>query len=80
MNIDSGKVVIVTGTEKGIGQAIALRFGAEGAHVVVNDVNVQGAQETVDEIVANGGSAMAVVAEVSDKQQVDEMFDQTLAK
>lgn len=76
----NGKVVIVTGAAKGIGQAIALRFGAEGAHVVVNDVNAEGAQATADQIVANGGSAMAIVADVSNKEQVDGMFDRTLAE
>lgn len=74
------KVVLVTGAGSGIGRAIALRFGSEGAHVVVNDVNAAGAQATVQTIIANGGSAIAGVADVSDKSQVDHLFDMTLER
>jgi len=69
------KVVIVTGAASGIGRAIALRFGSEGAHIIVNDVNQAIAESTVQTILTNGGSAMAGVADVSDKLQVDRLFD-----
>jgi len=72
------KVVIVTGAAHGIGRAIAQRFGSEGAQVVVNDVNAAGADATTQAIITNGGSAIAVIADVSDKSQVDRMFDTTL--
>ncbi len=74
------KVVIVTGAAHGIGRAIAQRFGSEGAQVVVNDVNAAGGEATTQAIIADGGSAIAVTADVSDKSQVDRLFDTTLER
>ena len=74
------KVVIVTGAASGIGRAIALRFGSEGAHIIVNDVNQALAESTVHTILTNGGSAMTGVADVSDKLQVDQLFDSTIER
>lgn len=71
----TNKVVLVTGAAQGIGRAIALRFGSEGAQVIVNDVNATGAAATAQEIVTRGGLAIPVVADVSDKNQVDHLFD-----
>ena len=76
----SNKVVIVTGAAHGIGQAIALRFGSEGAHVIVNDVNAAGVEATVQEIVAHEGLAVAGVADVSKKSEVDTLFDMVLGR
>src|ERR1700680_4818513 len=74
------KVVLVTGAAHGIGQAIALRFGSEGAQVIVNDVNAAGAEAAAQAIVANGGLAIAGTADVSDKSQVDRLFDMVLER
>ncbi|MBF0279007.1 MAG: glucose 1-dehydrogenase [SAR324 cluster bacterium] len=71
-----GKVALVTGAAHGIGRAIARRFSAEGAHVVVNDINKKGGEFVKQEIVESGARASAIPADVSSKSQVDAMFDQ----
>ncbi|MBT4519370.1 MAG: SDR family oxidoreductase [Halieaceae bacterium] len=53
-----GRVAIITGAGGGLGREYALGFAAEGASVVVNDINTEAAQATVDEIVAGGGKAV----------------------
>lgn len=73
------KVVIVTGAAKGIGQAIAVRFGAEGANVVVCDLNDDGATAVATAITNSGGNAIAITTDIADEAQVDALFDQTLA-
>jgi NAD(P)-dependent dehydrogenase (short-subunit alcohol dehydrogenase family) len=74
------KVAVVTGAGAGIGRAIARRFAAEGAQVVVNDINAASAAETARAILGAGDSAIDVVADVSDKAQVDRLFDATLER
>jgi NAD(P)-dependent dehydrogenase (short-subunit alcohol dehydrogenase family) len=76
----SNKIVIVTGAAHGIGRAIALRFGSEGAQVIVNDVNAAGVEAVVQEIIAQGGLATAGVADVSQKSEVDALFDTVLER
>ena len=75
----SGKTVVVTGAASGIGRAIAERFGVEGANVVVNDVNAQGAEAVAAAIVAAGGKALALAADVSSQAQVDAVFEKAVA-
>jgi acetoacetyl-CoA reductase/3-oxoacyl-[acyl-carrier protein] reductase len=68
------RVALVTGGGSGIGRAIALRFAAEGAVVVVNDLKLESAKKTVGEL--DGGRGRAIAADVSDSAQVRTMFDQ----
>ena len=56
----------------------AHRFAREGGQVIVNDINVQGVQDTIQEIMTNGRLAMPGVANVSDKSQVDRFFETVL--
>ena len=74
------KVVLVTGAANGIGRAIALRFGSEGAQVIVNDVSPEGAETTAQAITAGGGLAVTGIADVSDKSQVDHVFDTVIQR
>ncbi len=66
----AGKIAIVTGAGIGIGQAIAKRYAAEGAHVWVTDINGETADETARQIKAAGGAATAMIVDVSKGQDV----------
>jgi NAD(P)-dependent dehydrogenase (short-subunit alcohol dehydrogenase family) len=77
-NVLAHQVAIVTGAASGIGRAIAERFGAEGAHVGVVDINTEGAAAVAAAITAAGGSALAISADVSDAAQVDRLFAQII--
>src|SRR5262245_52713848 len=60
-----GKVAIVTGGSSGFGRAIAIRFAAEGAKVVVADLDGGGGRETIERVERDGGAAAFVVADVA---------------
>jgi len=60
-----GKVALITGSGRGIGRAIALKLAAEGARVVVNDLDEAPAQEVVEAIRAAGGEAVSCVGSVT---------------
>jgi len=70
-----GMVALVTGAGRGIGKATAILLAKEGADVVVNDVDLQSAKETADDIRAMGCEALPIKAHVSDKAQVCKMVD-----
>ncbi|WP_329213665.1 glucose 1-dehydrogenase [Streptomyces sp. NBC_01485] len=68
-----GRSVVVTGAGSGIGRATALAFAAEGARVLVADLNAEGAQAVVKEIEQTGGTAVAVTGDLSEQTVVDEV-------
>jgi 2-keto-3-deoxy-L-fuconate dehydrogenase len=75
-----GKVAIVTGGGSGIGQAIALRFAANGAAVRIADINPEQAETTAKQITGAGGQATIHACDVTDQRQVRETFQQMFAK
>jgi NAD(P)-dependent dehydrogenase (short-subunit alcohol dehydrogenase family) len=72
MNL-SNQVALVTGAAQGIGKASALALAEAGAHVVVADIDRQGAEATADAIMATQRKSLAVQADVGDLQQIDRM-------
>jgi NAD(P)-dependent dehydrogenase (short-subunit alcohol dehydrogenase family) len=74
----ANKVCVITGAGSGIGRATALLFAREGASVVVADIKVPAAEETVQQIRQAGGTATAVEVDVSNAASVQHMFQKTL--
>ncbi len=72
------QVAIVTGAGRGIGRAIALTLAREGAAVVVNDVNLESAEQVAGEIKSRGGRARPVKADVSNGEEVNKLVQETL--
>jgi len=76
----AGKVAIVTGAASGIGAATVGSFAREGASVVVADVNLAGAEKRVSELIASGGTALAVQVDLGDEGSIRSLFETTVAK
>lgn len=76
----SGQVAVVTGAAMGIGQAIALRLAEAGAAVVIGDVSMEAAQQTVGLIAERGGKAMAARADMSSVSDIAALFDDAEAR
>ena len=68
------RTALITGSAQGIGKEIALTLAKSGANVVINDVNREAAEATVDEIRACGVKSEAVIADITDSSSVNEMI------
>ena len=74
------KIAIVTGSSSGIGKAIALRFGQEGAMVVVAARRLDKCEETVAQIQAAGGTAFPLQTDIADESQVERLIAETVRR
>jgi NAD(P)-dependent dehydrogenase (short-subunit alcohol dehydrogenase family) len=73
------KVALVTGAASGIGAATARRFAAEGATVIVADINEAGAKKVAEDIASAGATAIAVRADVAEPRDVEAMIARAAA-
>ncbi|KRB49079.1 3-oxoacyl-ACP reductase [Rhizobium sp. Root708] len=75
----TGRTAIVTGAGNGIGAAIAARLVAEGANVVVADINLENAERQAEALRRDGGKAKAIKVDVVKEADVNAMVDETVA-
>ncbi|MBV7332670.1 SDR family oxidoreductase [Chloroflexi bacterium TSY] len=80
MKMFENQVIIVTGAGRGIGAGAAKLFAREGGTVVVNDLNAEPAEQTVAEIKAEGGKAVAMPGSVTDPAFPDELMKTTVER
>ncbi len=75
------KSIIITGASRGLGRAVALKFGREGWAVVVNyNASKSSADEVVAEITRSGGAGIAVKADVRIYSEVEAMINETISR
>ena len=74
------KVAIITGGARGIGEATAKKFIKEGAKVVIADINQEDIETTVNEIKAMGGEITCIIVDVTSRESVDRMIEDTIKK
>jgi 3-oxoacyl-[acyl-carrier protein] reductase len=73
-----GRTALVTGGGRGIGAATAMRFAADGAKVVISDLDLEPAEAVAAQIRSNGRAALAVACDVTDRAAVEALVDRAL--
>ncbi len=76
----AGRVALITGAGSGIGEATVRRFAAEGAIVIINDVEVERARAVANDIQKDGGSALAIGANVTRRDEVEMMVTRVVTE
>lgn len=74
-----GKVALVTGGGSGLGESIARRLASSGVKVVVSDINLQGAQQVVEDISRTGGTAIAVQQDTASPEDSEQAVAHAVA-
>lgn len=75
-----GRVALVTGAARGLGEAAVRRLAADGARVVVADLDVDGCRQVTTDLASSGIESLAVRCDVTDREQVQQMVDETLTR
>ncbi|OUS07962.1 short-chain dehydrogenase [Gammaproteobacteria bacterium 42_54_T18] len=70
----TGRIALVTGASRGIGESIAKTLAASGAHVIISSRKIEGCQIVADAITAEGGSAEAMACHIGDMEQISGIF------
>lgn len=76
----NGKVALVTGARRGMGKAHALALAAQGAKVVITDIDLNECELVADEVRKAGGETTCFKLDVSNKADVEKVFDEVIAK
>jgi 3-oxoacyl-(acyl-carrier-protein) reductase len=76
----TGKIAIVTGSARGLGEGIGKKLAELGAHVVISDLDIEGGNKTVNEIKENGGSAEFFACNVTVRDHAQELIEKTAEK
>lgn len=71
-----GKIALVSGASRGIGEAIAKLLAQQGAHVIVSSRRIDGCQHVADAIIADGGKATAIACHIGEMEQISAAFRQ----